>query len=476
MRTSSGRGRCRRFFQEIYAETCGRTGRGENRFRREEGESRRARGSTERMKATSTCSVFGRRPGTIPAPAGPPPAIGLAPWARMPRIWAVRIGVARSGTGRGAAGEGRGDLRIGPSSRSVGTDDDAGGSVTLPAAMQPVAGLPRGRQVVQTGATCMNDTPNTPPTSGDRPMHVLFVHQNFPAQFGHIAGHLVQRHGLPLHVRLGEAAGPRRRRRAHPVPARGRGHRARPTTARRTFENAVWHAHGVYEALKARPDVQPDLIVGHSGFGSTLFLRELYDCPIINYFEYFYRAARLATWTSAPTSRRRARPPPRRGPQRDDPARPGELRRRLQPDRAGSATGSRRRTATRSAVIFDGIDTDVWRPHAGPAAPGRRPRRSPTDVQVVTYVARGMESMRGFDIFMKVAKKLCDRRDGRGLRRRRRRTASATAATSRSPAGRRSRSGCWRRTTTTCRGSSSSACCRRRSWRSCSRSATCTST
>ena len=39
----------------------------------------------------------------------------------------------------------------------------------------------------------------------------------------------------------------------------------------------------------SRPDIQPDLIVGHSGFVSTLYLRELYDCPIINYFEYFYR-------------------------------------------------------------------------------------------------------------------------------------------------------------------------------------------
>jgi hypothetical protein len=26
-------------------------------------------------------------------------------------------------------------------------------------------------------------------------MHVLFVHKNFPAQFGHIASHLVREHG-----------------------------------------------------------------------------------------------------------------------------------------------------------------------------------------------------------------------------------------------------------------------------------------
>ena len=26
-------------------------------------------------------------------------------------------------------------------------------------------------------------------------MHIVFVHQNFPAQFGHIAQHLSERHG-----------------------------------------------------------------------------------------------------------------------------------------------------------------------------------------------------------------------------------------------------------------------------------------
>jgi glycosyltransferase involved in cell wall biosynthesis len=59
-------------------------------------------------------------------------------------------------------------------------------------------------------------------------------------------------------------------------------------------------------------------------------------------------------------------------------------------------------------VIFDGIDTQLWRPQAG------LPRRVgdfvlPDGVKVVTYAARGMESMRGFDIFMKFAKLLGQR-------------------------------------------------------------------
>jgi hypothetical protein len=35
--------------------------------------------------------------------------------------------------------------------------------------------------------------------------------------------------------------------------------------------------------------VKPDLVVTHSGFGPSMFLPSLYDAPVINFFEYFYR-------------------------------------------------------------------------------------------------------------------------------------------------------------------------------------------
>jgi glycosyltransferase involved in cell wall biosynthesis len=56
-------------------------------------------------------------------------------------------------------------------------------------------------------------------------------------------------------------------------------------------------------------------------------------------------------------------------------------------------------------VIFDGVDTEVWRRHEGlPREIGAR--RIESDTKIVTYVARGLESMRGFDIFMKLAKRI----------------------------------------------------------------------
>ncbi len=60
-------------------------------------------------------------------------------------------------------------------------------------------------------------------------------------------------------------------------------------------------------------------------------------------------------------------------------------------------------------TLFDGIDTDLWKPDPT-AARVIAGRAVPPETKIVTYVSRGMESIRGFDIFLRAAKKLCDRR------------------------------------------------------------------
>ncbi|HEX2972576.1 MAG TPA: hypothetical protein VHP11_09595, partial [Tepidisphaeraceae bacterium] len=119
-------------------------------------------------------------------------------------------------------------------------------------------------------------------------MHILYVHQNFPAQFGHIAKHLVQK--LGWQCTFASETPPGMVDGIQKISYKLTGGATKSTHyCSRTFENTVWHCDAVYQALKAHPDIEPDLIVGHSGFGSTLFLRELYgDVPIINLFEYYY--------------------------------------------------------------------------------------------------------------------------------------------------------------------------------------------
>jgi glycosyltransferase involved in cell wall biosynthesis len=176
----------------------------------------------------------------------------------------------------------------------------------------------------------------------------------------------------------------------------------------RTFENGIWHAAGVYEAMKpVSAAIRPDLIVGHSGWGSTLFLRELWpDAPVINYFEYFYRPddSDLDFRPDVPVAEvDRLR----------SPARNAMILLDMEYCAAGYAPTHYQHGLMPEAyrpkirVIHDGIDTSVWKPAENPERQIGSLRLDEGE-RLVTYVSRGFEMMRGFDVFMKAAKRICD--------------------------------------------------------------------
>jgi glycosyltransferase involved in cell wall biosynthesis len=238
-------------------------------------------------------------------------------------------------------------------------------------------------------------------------MHVLFIHQNYPAQFGHIAGYLVRDHGFRCTFVSQNSPGffdgieniqyqPKS------------GATLQTHFFSRSFENAIWHSEAIFEALKARPDIQPDLVVAHSGFHSTVLLRELYACPIVNYFEYYYltRDCDMDFRPDLPypeRNRLRAR------------IRNATLLLDLEDCDLGYSPTQWQKSRFpalfqhKLRAIFDGIDTSLWQPREGVSL-GVAGNMVSSATRLVTYVARGMESIRGFDIFMKFAKKLCARR------------------------------------------------------------------
>lgn len=248
-------------------------------------------------------------------------------------------------------------------------------------------------------------------------MHVLYVHPNFPAQFGHIAQRLVREQGwrvsFATHAPGTDAHG------IHRIvyPLAGGATQANHFCSR-TFENAIWHCDGVYQALLNRPDIQPDLIVGHSGFGSTLFLRDLYpDVPIINFFEFYYHPSGPDSdmtfrsdlgWPIPPAHLHRAR------------SRNAMILLDLQNCDDGYTPTQFQRSRFpaeyqhKLRVIFDGIDRLIYHGHNDqlrppPASRGTRQMLGisvPGSTRIVTYVSRGFESMRGFDIFMQSAKRI----------------------------------------------------------------------
>ncbi|HZL36594.1 MAG TPA: glycosyltransferase [Tepidisphaeraceae bacterium] len=248
-------------------------------------------------------------------------------------------------------------------------------------------------------------------------MHVLYVHPNFPAQFGHIAQRLVQKHGWRATFAT-HAAGPDVNGIHRVLYKLASGATAANHFCSRTFENAIWNCDGVYQALKSRPDIRPDLIVGHSGFGSTLFLRELYgDVPIINLFEFYYHPTGPDTdmdfrkdlgWPMTDAQLQRAR------------ARNAMILLDLQNCDAGYTPTEFQRSRfpgeyqPKLRTIFDGVDRAIYHGHEDALRPPHAQRSARQiagatvagSTRIVTYVSRGFESMRGFDIFMRVAKRI----------------------------------------------------------------------
>jgi glycosyltransferase involved in cell wall biosynthesis len=156
---------------------------------------------------------------------------------------------------------------------------------------------------------------------------------------------------------------------------------------------------------------RPDLIVGHSGWGETLFLKDVYpDVPVLANFEFYYHArgvdadfdAEFASIFNDPSRLR---------------ARNGiNLLAFQAADWGHSATRWQRslhpaEMQTRISVLHEGVDTELVRPRGRASfnLPGSRRVLTRRD-EVVTYVARNLEPYRGFHIFMRALPQLLRRR------------------------------------------------------------------
>ncbi|MCG3134994.1 MAG: D-inositol-3-phosphate glycosyltransferase [Planctomycetes bacterium] len=175
----------------------------------------------------------------------------------------------------------------------------------------------------------------------------------------------------------------------------------------RTYEDACAHAEGVHRALKLHPEVRPDVIVGHSGFGSTALLPELTDAPIVNHFEFYYRTKGVDVdfrpdFPVEEETLLRAR------------FRNAMILTDLDTCAAGYAPTPFQRSLFPEAwrpkieVLHDGIDTAFWKPRAPDAPRTVLGEPVPDGTRVVTYVSRGFESLRGFDIFVKAVRRILD--------------------------------------------------------------------
>jgi glycosyltransferase involved in cell wall biosynthesis len=121
---------------------------------------------------------------------------------------------------------------------------------------------------------------------------ILFVHQNFPGQFLHLAPEL-QRRGHEC-LALTDAGN----QRPLSIPVLRYRHEAPPVdpAATRLGRNyTTMSDRGVTVArasaqLRDRKGYRPDVIFGHSGWGETLFLKEVWpEAKLLIYAEFYYR-------------------------------------------------------------------------------------------------------------------------------------------------------------------------------------------
>ncbi|HCF9255142.1 TPA: glycosyltransferase family 4 protein [Pseudomonas aeruginosa] len=122
-------------------------------------------------------------------------------------------------------------------------------------------------------------------------MKVLFIHQNFPGQFRHIAAHLVRQPGVNvLAIGREQAPGLPGMRLLRYKPHRSASTHTHPYA--RSFEDGVLHGQQVLRLLldlKAKC-YRPDVIIAHPGWGETLYAKEAFpQAKLIHFCEYYYQ-------------------------------------------------------------------------------------------------------------------------------------------------------------------------------------------
>ena len=244
-------------------------------------------------------------------------------------------------------------------------------------------------------------------------MNILFLHQNAPGQFKHLASHLAHdpaNRVVFLSQTVPSLPGPIDWLRYSPPRLPG------PATHPylRRFQASIARGQAVLRACHdlKRQGFLPDLVIAHPGWGESMFIRDLYPkTPILSYCEMFYRptgqdgnflpetaldfdgVCRLRAWNAdlltaldtmdaglSPTAWQRAQHPAAYQP--------------------------------RIATIHDGIDLDEVRPN--PAATFTLPsgRVLTAADEIVTFVARHLEPVRGFLTAMRALPTLLRLRPG----------------------------------------------------------------
>ena len=240
-------------------------------------------------------------------------------------------------------------------------------------------------------------------------MHVAFVHRRGFGQFAALAEHLATSgHDVSLVCETVDRRLPSVRvilHRAEPGP------RADSRMARHLGipDHHVRIGHRVAETFDAmvRHGEKPDIVIGHIGWGSMMFVKDILPkVPAIGYCEFFYKAEGADVGFAPddnPDAETRKRLRLRNVAQLlsleaiDGGISPTRWQKSLYPISARS----------RIAVCHEGVDTEIFRPdrNASLRLPDGRLLKA-GDPPIITFVARDLEPYRGFPQALAAAAKV----------------------------------------------------------------------
>ena len=242
-------------------------------------------------------------------------------------------------------------------------------------------------------------------------MNWLFVHRRFPGQFVHVVRYLAAKGDRVIFIshddgqisRIRELSSlqrilyrtPKRRKPAHKYLAR--------------MTQCVINGEAVAAAAERlrKGGFRPDLIVGHSGWGELLYLKDVWpNTPLLGYFEFFWRSSGYnigfdKEFPVTPAARVRT-------------TNAVDLISLEAVDRGLTATEFQRSTypecyRRRLSVIHEGVDTALHQPDAKAQVWLNNGVSLTRDNDVITYCARSLEPHRGFHIFMRALPRILHR-------------------------------------------------------------------
>lgn len=235
-------------------------------------------------------------------------------------------------------------------------------------------------------------------------MRILFIHQNFPAQFRNLAKHLAT---TGKHELLALKQPPSAEFEGVGVATYKflRGPEANTHPLLKEMEAKVLRGEAVADAarrLKAK-GYTPDVIVAHPSWGEVLFIKDVWPkIKLICYFEYYYSAAgqdfdfdpefHESTFTGLARLRMKNTTMQHALEVADAGWSPTKWQQETYPEWARSKID----------VIHEGIDTDYFKPNAKASFNIANKNIILTrQDEVITYAARALEPVRGFHVFMR---------------------------------------------------------------------------